>query len=960
MGQSKHIAGSQERLRLSETAPKRRYALMASAGSASLFTALLALASPAQAQQATQTVEAVTVTGSRIVRDGFEAPTPVTVLGSAEIQSQKPANIFDLVLTLPNVAPGLTAQNSGGDVSLPDAGINSVNLRYLGSSRTLVLLNGQRTVASLSSNTVDINTMPQDLIERVETVTGGASAQYGSDAVAGVVNFILNERFRGLKVSVDGGITDHGDGANYRVAAAAGVSLLNDRLHVLFDGEYFTQDEVMASARSWNNNGYILIRNPNFAAGNGAPQFYVGSGIGSSIMTPGGLVRTGPAGLLGTYFDQPGVTQMLNFGAHNTASSPFMIGGDWQYSLSGIAGTDTLQPRQTRYGLFVRPAFDVTENLTVYGQFSWNRSDNFSHYGAPFTSVTIKPDNAYLLTQYPQFAAALGQNSFSIGTSNAGFGLTGSEVNRDVYRYLAGAKGNISLFGNRWSWDAYYQHGETKSYEQAVNVWNTQRMALAQDAVLSNGSIVCRSTLTDPTNGCVPVNRLGVAGPTAAAVSYLYGPAAPNRLERLQQDVAAVSFSGDLFKLPAGPVSAAVGGEWRKEQTHAVADLHGTGWLYGNYGGINGQYDVKEGFVEVSAPILKTLSFDGAVRYTDYSTSGAVSTWKIGALFEPTPDLKFRANYSHDIRAPSLAELFTGNAVDFIGVTFPSNSPTPGTFVIGQNRAGNVNLRPEKSNTWTAGVVFRPQFLPGFGASIDYYDIKMQDNIGALSTQQIVDLCYSIAPNLCSAITVTGGVPTQINRFPYNFASRHQTGLDFEASYSRPMLDGNVTLHGQGTYYIKNTIDDLILPIDYAGGNGLSALNGGNAGSPHLHYRISATYDRDFFSINLLAHGFGSSVYRTDWISCASSCPAATVRNATINNNHIDGAIYLDGSVTVKIPTAGHEVRLSFIVKNILNKDPVLTGYIGPSNGFEAFPQTNSDLFDVFGRVYRVSATVKF
>lgn len=980
MSTSTNFNDSQKPSERLETRAMRKRTLMGAAGSLALIAAIAPLgtahaqgaAVPEEtAPKATSQADAgeITVTGSRIVRDGFQAPTPVNVLGAADIQAQKPANIADLVYTMPSVAPGFTAAVSAGNISTPNAGINSVNLRYLGASRTLVLLNGQRTVASYSSGIVDVNTIPQDLVERVEVVTGGASAQYGSDAVAGVVNFILNERYKGLKLSADTGITNYGDGANYRFSATAGLSLLDDRLHILMNGEYYHQDPVNSASRPWEYKGYALINNPNYVPGNGQPQLYVGSNIGSAVYAPGGLIRavlrngnSVPSSAIGTYFVTPGIANPLNFGAMSAASSPFMIGGDWRTTMDGLIGTESVQPRQSREGVFIRPSFDISDRVTIYGQFSWNRSQTRSEYARPpQSSVILAADNGYLVTQYPQIAtaiAAAGGDSFRIGTSNAGFGVTGTDVTRDVYRYVLGAKGELSLFGHDWKWDAYYQHGLADSYIIARNVWDTARMALAQDAVVSNGQIVCRSTLTNPGNGCVPINRLGTTGPSAAALAYVYTSARPSRDEVLKQDVASVSASGEVFNLPAGAVSVALGAEWRKEQVNAVADLHNTVWLYGNYGPLKGSYTVKESFLEVDIPVFSSLSINAAGRYTDYSTSGTVGTWKVGGIFTPIPDVKFRATYSHDIRAPNLQELFAGASGTFNFVTLPSNTPAPGVQPVFDYRGGNPNLKAETANTLTVGAVFTPSFLPGFSASVDYYDIKMRNNIGSLEIQQIVDFCYSgVAPQLCNAIHYSGNVLQQIDRVPYNFGSSHQTGLDFELSYGRPMLGGNLSIHGQATYYIKNVYDNLVFPVDYAGQMSTSVVT---LGSPSLHYRISATYDRDPISVNLVAHGVNSSVYGNDFVECTNNCPASSTQFRTINNNRVGGALYLDGSVTFKVPSAGHEFKLSFIVKNMLNKDPVPTGFIGPSGGYESYPQTTTEVFDTLGRVFRVAATVQF
>ena len=361
-----------------------------------------------------------------------------------------------------------------------------------------------------------------------------------------------------------------------------------------------------------------------------------------------------------------------------------MIGGDWQTTLDGAVGTNTLIPHEERIGVFNRIAFDVTPEVTIYGQFSWNRYKGQAHFGASPSNFTIQADNAYLLTQYPQVAADMQANalaSIDVNSWNAGvLPFAGGHNRRQVFRYVAGAKGKFSLLERPWSWDVYYQKGVTKTHEQLVGTWNTTHMDLASDAVLSNGQIVCRSTLTDPTNGCVPIDRLGTNGPSAASLAYIFSPAGePWREQTIKQDVASASLSGQLFDLPGGPVAIALGGEWRKEQVDGqVGASSSSGWLYGNYKVNRGKINVKEAFLEVALPLFTGFNLNAAGRLTDYSTSGSVETWKVGATYSPIPDVKFRGTYSHDIRAPNMSELFLAGQTIGTVVVLPDDSPAPG------------------------------------------------------------------------------------------------------------------------------------------------------------------------------------------------------------------------------------------------------------------------------------------
>ena len=880
--------------------------------------------------------EAIVVTGTRVVQDGYSAPTPVTVLGGAEILAQNPSNIADLVNTLPAMNGGTeTPATNSGNISVGTGGLSTVNLRGLGSNRMLVLIDGRRSPPSNFTGLVDINTIPQDLVERVEVVTGGASAQYGSDAVGGVVNFILNKKFEGIKLGADTSITIYGDGPTYRFSATAGLHFLDDRLHILVNGDYFRQDGIEQNDRPWNDRGYAWALNPDYTGTNGQPEYIVGSGIGVT-RTEGGLINSGP--LRGTYFLGEGVTGRFNYGATNAVSAPWMIGGDWRLSLEGVVGTHGLQPTEERAGVFNRVDFDLSPDVNLFGQFSWNRHHVQSGGAGAFPAdVSIAADNAFLLTQYPQVAAAMNANGLSSVTVrnwNPSLPFIGVNNTRQTYRYLAGARGKFSMFDSPWHWEVYYQKGISESRVQTANNYMRSRMSLATDAVISNGQIVCRSTLADPTNGCVPMDRLGTGAPSDAALAYIMGPEQPWRRETFTQDNVSASLSGRLFELPGGPLAVALGADWRQDQVDSrLGEPSGySGWAVGNYRPNSGKLSVGEGFLEAVMPLFTGFSLDVAGRITDYSAVGTVGTWKAGATYSPIPDVKFRGSYSHDIRAPNLSELFTvGSSVLYPQIVLPANSPAPGVhinvFAITQ---GNPNLKPEKADSWTAGVVLQPRFLPGFSASFDLWDTKVRGAIG--NSGSSVDNCYGRGlTQFCDNLIFSGNQLTAILSQPVNIGSQHVRGFDIEASYSAPMsqflanLPGNFRIHAMATHLITNVSDNLIAPpIESAG-----AIRDGDwadGAQPRWRYRVSAFYDLDRLSVNLVARGFGGGVYDNSFISCTSGCPTSTPDHRTISDNDIKGSLYFDGSVSVKIPSVGNDARLSLNVYNIFNKYPTPIG----------------------------------
>jgi len=925
-------------------------------------------AAPAPAADAEEQIEAITITGTRIARDGYDAPTPVSVLGVQEMQAQAAPNVADFVNQIPAIAGSSTPSSSTGSLSGGSAGINAINLRSLGAGRTLVLLNGQRSVASTATGLVDVNTFPQQLIERVEVVTGGASAAYGSDAVGGVVNFILKKDFKGLQLTADTGITDYGDGEYFRATATAGGSYLDDRLKVVVSAEYYDLPGIHYIDREWNQRGYFHINNPAYEPGNGEPERYVGYNIGPSNATPGGLITSGP--LRGIYFGDidpatgRATTGTLNFGQ---VSGPWMIGGDWQYTSSNWVGINSFQPGQKRVGLFGRASFDVTPDITVFGQVSYNRDEGYSVYiqSINAANLTIQRDNAFLPDNVRQMMVDNGLSSITVGTSNAGI-PPGTATNvREVYRYVGGAEGRFQLFDQDWNWDLYVQHGVAKVNENLINTWNNARIARATDSIyapdgnaegVAAGTIVCRvnadSNLNNNDPACVPLNRIGVGGVTQEALDYVLGT--PYRLQTIKQTVAALSFSGTVVDLPAGPLSVAFGGEYREESISGfVEDQYKDGWQYGNYLPNFGGYNVKEAFLELAIPVFRGFDINAAGRYTSYSTSGDVQTWKLGATYQPIPDIKFRATVSHDIRAPNLDELFAAGTGRSNTVIIDGESVAYQQFA-----TGNPNLKPEVADSWSAGVVLTPTFLPGFAFSADYYEVQIDEAIGSFQPQTVADLCYlQHVQEQCDNISTLPSGLLQIRLAPFNFSTQLARGLDLEGSYRTDLGAGKLTLRALATHYIENTVDNGIEPPrDTAGTN--DSVNGG--GPPSWIYRISALYNLNAFTFSLVGRGVSAGKISNTFIECTSDCPASTVDNRTINNNHIDGEFWLDGSIGYDFALMGAEGNVQLTVSNIFNRDPVLVARGPTGNSSPSFPDTNQNLYDMYGRTYRLSVRFKF
>jgi iron complex outermembrane receptor protein len=906
--------------------------------------AVMAYAPAAFAQDAVGELEEVTVTGSRIVRDGYDAPTPVNVLGAAEIAATSPANIADFVNTLPSVAGSTTAANSSGSLSNGAAGISALNLRSLGTGRTLVLFDGQRSVVSAATGQVDTNTFPQSLIERVEVVTGGASSAYGSDAIGGVVNFILDKDYTGVKSSLEYGETTYGDGQNWKFNVTAGGAFSDGRGHALFSAERVHQDGVQTIDRDWNRGGHFAIRNPVTTAG--APFYIFTDQVGISAYTPGGLITSGP--LRGVYF---GVNGAVNQLAYGQVSGQWMVGGDWDYASSGMVGTNTLIPDEDRDSFFGRVSYELTPSLNVFAQASYAKYEGLSYYISPTqTGIVIQRDNAFLPASVRAQMVAAGVTSFQMGTSNIDMPASGSAMERETERYVVGADGDFGAFGLDLTWDAYYQHGKTKTHEQLTPTWQNQRLALATDAVFApGGQIVCRSTLTAPTNGCVPLNRFGHGVASQAALDYVLGE--PYRNQEFTQDVAAFNVTTNSIEGWAGPISLAAGAEYRKEKMGGFVEAqYQSNWKYGNFRVTEGEYNVKEAYLEALVPLFAGMDFNGAFRVTDYSTSGTVETWKAGLTYKPIEDVMLRASASRDIRAANMSELYDSGTARSNSVNINGTSVA---FV--QNLQGNPTVAPEVADGFGVGIVLSPRFLPGVQASIDYYDIKVDGVISFVSAQQTADYCYLQGVQAyCDNLKFAGTTLQTIDLFYDNLNSMTAKGLDIEVSY-RTDLDslvswgaGSLTLRGMFTHYIENVTDDGVTAIDQAGAN--------TSSTPDWVYRLSAMYDLDPFSFNVTARGVSDGVVSNAYTECLTGCPASSSPYFTINDNSIEGEVYVDVSATYSF-TAGQVDGQAFLsVKNLFNTDPVLLGNPGGlgAENTVGYPQTNRNLYDTVGRTFRI------
>jgi outer membrane receptor protein involved in Fe transport len=860
--------------------------------------------------------EQILVTGSRVVRDGYDAPTPTTVITSATIEAKAPTTIIDALITLPAFKNSSTAQTAGvGQAGT--SGQSFANLRGLGANRTLVLLDGQRFVPSTSIGTVDIGVIPSAVIQRVDVVTGGASAAYGSDAVAGVVNFVLDNRFEGIKGNAELGLSTYGDNFTYKGSLSAGTSFA-DRGHIVLSGEYVRAEGVPINARPDTEYPIArLITNPAWTPTNGEFRRLILPYVYTRTASLGGVVVGGP--LAGLEFGANGTTFQQPAGTYVGSSSHVLPGRNdgeaWDLSVSLSA---LPQEKATGYG---RISWDVTDGLTAYatGVLALNKPGPF--FSSPANTLitgpfAIRRDNAFLPTSVRSQMETLGLQTINVGRYSEDWGASVVSRTNETARAVIGLQGDV---GGGWYLDAYAQYGRNRQVLKIENNSIRANLALASDAVdeglarngVANGNIVCRSTITNPGNGCIPLNIFGPSGTRFDPVSP---PAAPfifgtSRADlTIVQKVVAVSLSGEPFSTWAGPVSLVVGAEYRDESARQTSDPLSQANVFGlgNPKPLAGDLDVKEVFAETVVPLAEDLPFlhsldvNGAVRVTDYSTSGSVTTWKVGANWEPVEGVRFRATRSRDIRAPNIVELFTSPVLSTAGVVDPVTNTSP---IFQTYSLGNPKLRPERANTTSAGVVVQPAFAPGLQFAVDYYKIDIASAISTITLQNIVDRCLLGNQELCALITRTDGVITRIDNPYLNLQSLKTDGLDLELSYSLPVSGGTASARLLANRVFSYETSDGITAIERAGD--ITAAQPKWTGNATFNYRL----DRFNFAADVTYIGGGkfdnTFVLPTD-----------------INDNSISARAYVGLQASFDAGQGDARREVFFHVSNVLNTRP--------------------------------------
>lgn len=875
----------------------------------------------------------VTATGTRI--SGFDAPTPLTQVSQTELAAKAVLRVSDLLVDVPAFAANQNIGRTSASI-----GASNFDLRALGTARTLLLLDGRRVAPTDPAGTIDTNIIPASLIKSVEIVTGGASAAYGSDAVSGVVNIFLDDEFEGLKGDFQYGMSSREDVETAAASLTGGHAFMSGRLHVVGSIDYYdNRGQLRQASRPWGRNDYALITNSD-----PPPRQLRARGTRYSQLTNGGVSRLeNIEALRGIQFGPGGTVLPFNYGT--SVGTTFMIGGDG----GSMADNANILPEIGRKSAFARATLDLNDSVSIYADALYAKTDAFSDsaYAVNRAGIPIPLDNAFLPQQVRDIMIANNVDRFLMGRIVEEAGTTNTLIENTVERYGFGIEG---VFGEGWKWDAVMQLSRNDFHRRDGNNQHLRRYSLGVDAVIDpvTNQPICRALLNAPDStdpdiaNCVPINLFGPGSISPQALDYFRGTALLNSQQ--EQRLVGFNLSGSLFQTWAGDVAVAFGGEYREDEIAASSDpiSQTNGWFAVNAKPLSGKVDVKEAYAEAVVPLLNDSPFgyamdvNGAVRLTDYSTSGRVNTWKFGVNYSPIDLLRLRATLSRDIRAPSINELFSGQNQSVNILFDPRNSVNTAIPLL---TGGNPNLDPEISEALTVGLVYQPHWADGLRMSVDYYSFEIEDAIASLTGQQILDGCFELGQRqLCDAITLDGsGDITRVQATLINAAEVRTSGFDIELGYSLPVGADKVDLRLLGTY-----VDELSTTINNVTTDLVKQLGSESAGGvPQWRFVASARYIRPTFSAGVLLRYIDAGLYRTNFIS-----------GDHIDDNSIPSRTYVDLDWSKHL---NDNVQLYAKVNNVFDVDPPLA----PSQITE--PNYNSGAFhDRVGRYFKAGVRVQF
>lgn len=901
------------------------------------FAAVLLGAATAQAQD--MGTEAVIVTGSRIPTSDAIAPAPLTVVSATDIAQSKAATLEQTIERLPSMSQTNTSNDQN---SISPGGISTADMRGLGSERTLVLVDGQRMVSTFVSGAQgqDLQNIPAGLIDHIEILRDGASPIYGADAIAGVVNIITKKDYEGLELGGGGGISTYGDHATKQLSALFGVQ--GDKGGIVAGLQYITEDPVRQGTRTWAGGG------------DGSKNIFA-----TSSAIPNGRFQGATSGNL--YCGTP---------TNTLAPAPLDADGDPTCGVFDTSRDPDLIQGRSIINANLQAHYDIAENLTLYSSsFFTNRKSNAILNPEPVGDVypSAKWLNGIVIPatnpSNPTGEDLLLRKRFYEGGDRV------FDDNVNTFQERIGLKGKV---GSDWNFDAGYQYGESDSDDYthgAINLTHIQELVGAQP---------CE---TGAPAGCGSVLLAGPNSLSSAQATYASYVGFDN--SRYEQNIAYLDINGKLpWGLEAGNIGVAFGGDWRRESVKAVPDaLKQTGdFAEGTTLPTQGLYSVTEIYGEISVPVLKDVPFaqaltvDIAGRYSDYTNFGVANVYKGSVNWTVNDIVRVRAGYGTGVRAPQVGgELYLGSNQSADAFSDPCVGPTdatvtancrtaigasynPATFTqavpqLSAARIGNPNLRPETSNQWNVGAVFTlDPFVSGLSATVDYYNIHVNNYITLIDPGSAVSLCYASAgftdpncPNIGARNPVNGALTSYTE--PYtNLGYIRTDGIDMGLNWNNSdvlgyigLNDWGLTFDTQWTYlnnFKQQNLDGTV--TQYSGTYSEGAIS---YGQPKWKGLMSASVTMPeggpSFQIveRFIGQTYDNDIYGEDPTTPGYSVPALFFTDVNVN-----------------VPWQNYNINVG--IDNLFDKDPPLA--------IDPYVQTLSNQYDFAGRFFYVKATAKF
>ncbi len=938
----------------------------------------------------------IIVTGSRIAMPQATSASPLQVVGAEQIAQAGSINVQDVLLQNPAFGnPGISRTNSS--FATQGAGAATVNLRNLGEDRTLVLLNGRRFVSGQpGSQAVDLNVIPTQMLDRVDVLTGGASAVYGSDAVAGVVNLIYKTKFDGIQLGAQSGISQYGDGHDWQANVLFGKNFADDRGNIMLFGGYSKQGTVYKRNRSTQAGSSSVDTTSTGGSLTGDPAEIFVPSVLLSGFTPGGRIYAGdsrftysPDNILRDCSD-------VSCGGFNRSQYRYLAVPVERYVAAGRANFEV----SPALNLFLEGNFARTQVNTVIEPFPLSSDLVDIPTGGQVPIETVVGGVTYRNPFVPDaiFNAATdtdgdGLRDIFFDRRLSDLGPRAQSAKRDLYRIAGGANG--TFMEDRFNYEVYAIYGESSEHQTGAGQFDstkfTQALTAYRDPV--SGQIQC----ADPqarAAGCIPANIYGI-NTLAPAASWI---AAPTTLDaKVTQFVAGGNVSGKLFSLfGADPIGVSVGGEYRRETSSNVFDLLTQAGLNGNNAlpSTSGRFHLWEGFAEAIVPLIQDQPFvhdlriRGAVRVSDYSTIGSTVSYNYGAEWSPVEDIRFRVIQARSVRAPNINELFAAPQQDFpsglqdpcAGITattagtlaqncraapgVAANIALNGAFTVNQADlqgitsfgGGNPNLQEEKGDSFTAGVVINPRSIDALRnlvLTVDYFNIKVNDAIVSTPLQFILSQCYNNSiQSYCDLIVRrpaavgpnSAGSLDEVNTGPSNSGGLRTSGIDATLSYRQDLaqlgLSGMLNLRASYTRLIKG----YSVPLP----NSDRDYFAGEIGAAKNRFTANVGYDNGWFGATVTGTYIGASYLDDQFI--LSNFPGMSTHDKAFR---ISPEFYLDAQLRFRASD-----RFEFYVggDNLLNNRPPYLADIGASAGQD----TDAGVYDALLRRYYAGVRLSF